>query len=228
MYIALVDGQYSQKEKALYRAMLSRMSFDEHTQAEFQKLIANDDNILDAIAKIDDAEVRRSLMETLVLMAIYDGELAEQEREFLGNVAAHLNLSLDIAEIERRAQDYQITVQKNIFEKTAGAAGGAAVKAVGVAGQAASSVKDTAAGAGEKVKGVFGKVFTRKKGEDEKPAHPESSGITCSNCGKEVPFEYQFCPSCGHPTATEKSCVSCSKLIPLDFAFCPHCGTGQA
>ncbi len=228
MYIAQVDGQFSQKEKEFYKAVLSRMSFDEHTQAEFQKLIATEDNILEAIANIEDIEVRRSLMETLILMAIYDGELAEKERKFLEGVAERLNISLDMAEVERRTQDYQIVIQKNIFEKTAGVAGGAAVKAFGVAGQAASSVKDTAAGAGEKVKGVFGKVFTRKKDDESKPAVSEKSTITCSKCGKEVPSEYQFCPSCGQPTATEKSCISCSKLIPIDFAFCPHCGTTQA
>jgi RNA polymerase subunit RPABC4/transcription elongation factor Spt4 len=204
------------------------MSFDEHTQAEFQKLIATEDNILDAIASIEDVEVRRSLLETLILMAIYDGELAEKESKFLQGVAERLNLSLDMAEVERRTQDYQIVIEKNIFEKTAGIAGEAAVKVFGVAGQAGSSVKDTAAGAGKKVKAVFGKVFTRKKDDESNPAVSEKSTITCSKCGKEVPSAYQFCPGCGQPTATEKSCISCSKLIPIDFAFCPHCGTTQA
>ena len=250
MYVAQVDGQFSQKEKELYKAMLSRMSFEEHTQAEFQKLVASEDNVLDAMAKIEDVEVRRSLMETLILMAIYDGELAEKEREFLEGVAGRLNISLDMAEIERRTQDYQIVIQKNVFEKTAGLAGGAAVKAIGVAGQAANgfkdtaagagvkaidvagqaanSVKGTAAGAGETVKGVFGKVFSRKKDGESKPAVSEKSIITCSKCGKEVLSEYQFCPICGQPTATEKSCIACSKPIPIDFGFCPHCGTAQA
>ena len=227
MYVAQVDGQYSEKEKQFYKAMLSRMSFDEHTQAEFQKLIASEDNVLDALATFKDVEVRRSLMETLILMAIYDGELAEKEREFLEGVAERLNISLDMAEIERRTQDYQIVIQKNVFEKTAGIAGGAAVKAIGVAGQAANSVKDTAAGAGEKVKGVFGKVFTRKKDDENKPAVSGKSTLTCLKCGKEVVSEYQFCPICGQPTATEKSCISCGKPIPIDFVFCPHCGTTQ-
>jgi tellurite resistance protein len=228
MYVAQVDGQFSQKEKEFYKAMLSRMSFEEHTQAEFQKLIVSEDSILDALATIEDVEVRRSLMETLILMAIYDGELAEEEREFLEGVARRLNISLDMAEIERRTQDYQIVIQKNAFEKTAGIAGAAAVKAIGVAGQAANSVKDTAAGAGEKVKGVFGKVFTRKKDDESKPAVSERSTLTCLKCGKEVLSEYQFCPVCGQPTATEKSCISCGKPIPIDCTFCPYCGTAQA
>ncbi len=228
MYVAQVDGQFSAKEKELYRAMLSRMSFDEHTQVEFQKLTAKEENILEAIGNIEDEEVRRSLMETLVLMTIYDGELAEKEREFLGNAAERLNVPLDIAEVEKLTQDYQIIVQKNVFEKTAEITGGAAAKAIDVAGQAASGVKNTAVGAGEKVIGVFGKVLARKKEDEKKPALSEKSTITCSKCGKEVPAGYKFCPLCGQPTATEKSCLSCSKLIPISSAFCPHCGATQA
>ena len=228
MYVAQLDGQVSAKEKEFYKAMLSRMSFDEHTQAEFQKLTANEDNILEAIANIEDAQVRHSLMETLVLMAIYDGELAEKEREFLGSVAQRLNVPLNITEIEQRTQDYQITVQKNVFEKTAEITGGAAIKAIGVAGQAASGVKNTAAGASEKVRNVFGKVLAHKKEDEKKTGVSEKSTITCSKCGTEVSTEYKFCPACGQTTATEKSCVSCSELIPIDFSFCPHCGATQA
>jgi uncharacterized tellurite resistance protein B-like protein/RNA polymerase subunit RPABC4/transcription elongation factor Spt4 len=227
MYVAQVDGQFSAKEKEFYKAMLSRMAFDEHTQAEFQKLIANEDNILEAIAKIEDEEVRRSLMETIVLMAIYDGELAEKEHEFLRSVAERLNVSLDIAAVEQRVQDYQVLVQKNAIEKAAEITSGAAAKTINVAGQAASGVKNTAVGAGEKVKGAFGKVLAHKK-DEIKPALSEKPIITCSKCGKEVPAEFKFCPACGQSTATEKRCVSCNELIPIGFAFCPHCGTRQA
>ena len=181
-----------------------------------------------AIGNIEDEEVRRSLMETLVLMTIYDGELAEKEREFLGSAAERLNVPLDIAEIEQRTRDYQIIVQKNVFEKTAEITGGAAAKAIDVAGQAASGVRNTAVEAGEKVKGMFGKVIARKKEDEKKPALSDKSTIICSKCGKEVPAGYKFCPVCGQSTSTEISCVSCSELIPIGSAFCPHCGTTQA
>lgn len=227
MYMAQVDGQVSQKEKELYKAILSRMSFEEHTPAEFQKLIISEDNVLDAIATIEDVEVRQSLMETLILMAIYDGEMAEKEREFLVGVAENLNISLDMADIERRTKDYQIVIQKNVFEKTAGIISGGAFKAIGAAGQAANNAKGKAAGAGEKVKGVIGNVFNRKKGEEGKPSVSEKPTLTCSKCGKEVLSKYQFCPGCGQPTATEKTCISCGKTIPMDCAFCPSCGISQ-
>lgn len=228
MYIAQVDGQYSPKEKELYKAVLSRMSFEERAQAEFQKLVASEDNVLDAIAKIQDIEVRCSLMETLILMAVCDGDLAEKEREFLEGVAERLSISLDIAEIERRTHDYQIVIQKNLIEKTAGVASGAAVKAITVAGQAAGRVQGTAAGTGEKVKDVFGKVFTRKMDDESKHVVLGKSTLTCLKCGKEVLSGYRFCPICGQPTATEKSCISCGKPIPIDCAFCPYCGTSHA
>jgi tellurite resistance protein/RNA polymerase subunit RPABC4/transcription elongation factor Spt4 len=228
MYVAQVDGQFSAKEKELYKAMLSRMSFDENTQAEFQKLTAKEENILEAIGSIEDEEVRRTLMETLILMTIYDGELAEKEREFLSTAAQRLNMPLDIAEVEQRTKDYQIIVQKNVFEKTAEITGEAAAKAINVAGHVASGAKNTAVEAGEKVKGMLDKVLAHKNENEKKAAQPEKSTIICSKCGKEVPAEYKFCPACGQSTATEKNCVSCNKPIPIDFAFCPHCGTTQA
>ncbi len=227
MYVAQVDGHFSAKEKELYKAMLSRMSFDEHTQEEFQKLIANEENILDAIGRIEDEDVRRALLEALVLMTIYDGELAEKEIEFLKSAAEQLNLPLDAAEVQQRAHDYQVIVQKNIFEKTAEITGAVAAKAINVTGQVASDVKNTAIEAGEKIKGVFGKVFVHKKENEEKNAPPESPTISCPKCGKEISADYKFCPSCGHSTLAEKRCLSCNKLIPIDCAFCSHCGAAQ-
>ncbi len=152
MYMAQVDGEFSVKEKEFYRALLSRMSFDEHTQAEFQKLISNENNILEAIGEIEDDEVRSSLVEVLGLMAIYDGELVEKEREFLTRTAAQLGVPLDIDEVEQKAKDYRVVLEKSVFRKTAGAAKGAA-----------GSVKNAAATAGGKVTGAFGQIFRRKK-----------------------------------------------------------------
>jgi uncharacterized protein (DUF697 family)/virulence-associated protein VapD len=37
MYVAHVDGQFSKKEKEFYKAMVSRMSFDEHNQRRWMK-----------------------------------------------------------------------------------------------------------------------------------------------------------------------------------------------
>ena len=128
MYMAQIDGEFSAKEKEFYRAILSRMSFEEHTQAEFQKLIASEENILDAIAELEDDEIKNSLVEVLVLMAIYDGKLAEEEREFLINTAAYLNVPLDINEVETRTTDYRIIAEEGFFIKTAGAAKEASFK----------------------------------------------------------------------------------------------------
>ena len=204
MYMAQVDGEFSAKEKDFYRALLSRMSFEEHTQAEFQKLIASEKNILAAIAEIEDDEVKNSLVEVMVLMAIYDGKLAKEERKFLINTAAYLNVPLDISEVEARTTDYRIIAEEKFFVKAAGAV----------------------ATAGGKVTNTFGKIFQRKKGEAQDTG-TDNTEITCPSCGSNVPDEFKFCPACGQSTATEKKCISCNEILPIDFSFCPHCGATQ-
>ena len=221
MYMAQVDGEFSAKEKDFYRALLSRMSFEEHTQTEFQKVVASEENILDAIAEIEDEEVKSSLIEVMVLMAVYDGKLAKEEREFLITTADYLNVPLDISEVEARTTDYRIIAEEKFFIKAAGAAKEAASSATNKAGQAAGNVKNAATMAGGKVTTTFGKVFRQKKAE------AQNMEKSCPSCENSVPGEYKFCPSCGHSMATEKECVSCKEVIPIDFGFCPHCGTSQ-
>lgn len=214
MYMAQIDGRFLPKEQELYRAMLTRMSFDDHTQAQFQRLISNEDSILQALAQMEDEELGHSLIDVLVLMASCDGELAQTEREFLVSVAEQLNLDVDITEVEDKAQGYQVIIKQNILQRTAGVVSQAAVGTAGAAGHAASTVKGAAAKAGDKVKSTFGSAFRHRK-------------AICPNCGRRVSAEFQFCPGCGQAIATEKSCVSCGKSIEISFAFCPHCGASQ-
>jgi RNA polymerase subunit RPABC4/transcription elongation factor Spt4/tellurite resistance protein len=217
MYMAQIDDEFSTKEKEFYRAILSRMSFEEHTQAEFSKLMASEGNIVEAIVQIEDDEIRQSLVEVLVLMAVYDGDLVEKERDFLIKTTTYLNVPLDISEIERRARDYKVVVEKNIFQKAAGNSKETASKAAGIAGQATGNIKGAAATAGGKVTSAFGNVFRRKK----------DNVTICVNCKNEVAAGHKFCPACGQSIATEKKCVSCDEVLPIDFSFCPHCGAAQ-
>jgi RNA polymerase subunit RPABC4/transcription elongation factor Spt4 len=217
MYMAQIDDDFSPKEKEFYRAILSRMSFEEHTQAEFNKLMASEENILEALTQIEDDEIRCCLVEVLVLMAVYDGELVEKERDFLIKTANHLNVSLDISEVERQAGDYKVVVKKTIYQKAAASTKETASKAVGIVGQAASNVKGATVTAGGKVTSALGNVFRRKK----------DSVTICVNCKNEVAAGYKFCPACGQSIATEKKCVSCGEVLPIDFSFCPHCGATQ-
>jgi len=142
MFMAAVDGSVSAKESELYRAMLSRMSFAEHLPADFDKLISDEQSILTAFSQIEDVNLRKALIELLTLMAIYDGVVVSEERQFLMSAAEELGVALDMEHVERRAQGYQVIIEKNVFEKTAGAMGGAAVGAIGAAGQAAGRLKD--------------------------------------------------------------------------------------
>jgi len=201
MYMAQIDGEFSAKEKDFYRAVLSRMSFEAHTQAEFKKLMADEGNIIDAIAQIEDDEIRSSLVEVLVLMAIYDGELVEKERDFLIKTASELNVPLDIDDVERRAGDYRVVIEKNIFQKAVGSTRETASKAAGIAGQAAGNVKGAAATAGGKVSGAFGNVFRRKKDEGSNTG-TDASVVICVNCKNEVTVGFKFCPACGQSIAT--------------------------
>jgi uncharacterized tellurite resistance protein B-like protein len=141
-FMSQVDGNTSSKENELYKAMLSRMSFEEHTPADFQRLIRNEQSVLDAISQIEDVELRKTLIELLTLMAIYDGVLGSEEREFLAHVAERLEIPLNMEQVEKRTKEYQVIVEKNVLERTAGAVGSAAVTVIGTAGQAATKFKD--------------------------------------------------------------------------------------
>jgi tellurite resistance protein len=203
MYMAQIDGEFSAKEKEFYRAILSRMSFDEHTQAEFKKLMADEGNIINSTAQIEDDEIRSSLVEVLVLMAIYDGELVEKERDFLIKTAAELNVPLDINEVERRTGDYRVVIEKNVFQKAAGSTKESATKAAGIAGLAAGNVKVSAATVGGKVSGAFGNIFRRKKDEGSN-TETDASVVICVNCKNEVAVGYKFCPACGQSMQRRK------------------------
>jgi tellurite resistance protein len=201
MYMAQIDGEYSAKEKDLYRAMLFRMSFEEHTQAEFNKLMADEGSIIQTLAQIEDVEIRSSLVEVLVLMAIYDGELVEEERDFLTKTAAELSVPLDISDVERRTGDYRIVIEKNVFQKAAGSTKESVTKAAGIAGQAAGNVKGVAATAGGKVSGAFGNILRRQRDEGSNPG-TGASVVICGNCNNEVAVGYKFCPACGQSITT--------------------------
>ncbi|HIE53573.1 MAG TPA: hypothetical protein EYP90_00060 [Chromatiaceae bacterium] len=202
LHMAQIDGEFSHKERDFYRAMLSRMSFEDHTPAEFKKLMANEGDILESIAEIEDDEIKYNLVEALVLIAIHDGELAEKERDFLLKTAAHLNVPLDINEVESRVDDYKVILEKNAFQKAAG------------------SAKRSIATTSGRVATAFGSRFRRKKDADK-------AIVICANCKNEVDAKYKFCPDCGQLIATEKKCVSCDEALPVDFSFCPYCGSAQ-
>ena len=158
MFMAQVDGKESSKEKELYRAMLSRMSIEEHIPADFNRLIGDEQSILDAISKVEDVELRKAFIELLTLMAIYDGIFADGEREFLTSAAERLGVSLDIEQVEKRAKEYQVIVEKNLLERTAEATGGVAVAVIGMAGNAAN-----------RLKGAFGKAVNRQNSSKSSP-----------------------------------------------------------
>lgn len=143
LYIAHLDGELSSKERDLYKTMLSRMSFPEHTQAEFKRLADDEANLIEAAASIEDEELRSSLLDVLVLMAVCDGELAEEEREFLADIAGRLEVTLDLDEVEKKTRDYRVAAKQTMAER-------------------ATSVRDTATLAGSQARNALGKVLKRR------------------------------------------------------------------
>lgn len=110
LYVANLDGEPSSTERELYRAMLSRMTFPEHGPAEFEELLDAEENLIEAAANIESYQMRRTLIDVVVLMAVCDGELSEKERAFLSSIAGRLNVPLDLNDAERRTRDYRIPV----------------------------------------------------------------------------------------------------------------------
>ena len=107
LYMAHIDGEYHEREQELYKAILSRMSFAEHTKQQFQQVAQNENDLLEIIAEIDDPVQAQMLLDLLVLMATYDGKLAETEGTFLLKVADTLQLPIDISTVREKASEYQ-------------------------------------------------------------------------------------------------------------------------
>ncbi len=152
MYMIEVDGKMNAKEKQMYKAMLARMRFEEHTLDEFQRLISSEHNIIAAVKEIEDIEIRSSLIRVLALIAIYDGDFSGEEEAFLVKLANTLDVVIDIDELKRQSEEYKVIVKKSIGQKTSEAT----LKAT-------KGVKNVATVTGSTVSNVLKKVVKRKK-----------------------------------------------------------------
>jgi membrane protease subunit (stomatin/prohibitin family) len=47
---------------------------------------------------------------------------------------------------------------------------------------------------------------------------------TCPDCGRSVPKDAIFCPSCGHHLVVFAQCGHCGKNLPVKASFCTQCG----
>jgi len=241
MYMAHLDGEVTTEEMDLFKGVLSRMQFDETEQVDADRLMrADEETILAAIAELEEQEVKRALIEVLVLMAIADGDLYKQEREFLGKVADQLDISIDLDEVEAQAEEFKVEIKKDVLQRAVDKAGSVAGKATGVGlaaagvtakalgeagratgrvvGDTAGKVGEAASVAGGKAKATVSRIFSGKRKKDT---------VTCSNCGETAPPNFRFCPACGTSLAAEKKCTQCGETIPVSAQFCPMCGAEQ-
>lgn len=107
LYMAQIDGKVTPEEKELYRAVLSRLNLDSFEVEYFNQLLSSENNIIEAIADINDESMGESLIKVLSLMSIYDGDLANKERNFLLSVANTLNITINIEDLESMSIEYK-------------------------------------------------------------------------------------------------------------------------
>lgn len=120
LFMAHADGKFVAEEKEFYQAVLSRLSFEDYEQDDFQKLLSSRENILEAILEIEEDSIRENLIKVMALMAVYDGDLASEEIDLLTEVAQKLNVNIDITEIKKQTKEYQVIIKENIFQRTSG------------------------------------------------------------------------------------------------------------
>ncbi len=126
MHMAEVDGGLTAEERGLYKAMLSRMSFEAHSPDEFNRLSGDADSILEVVSQIQDKDKLEALVELLTLMAICDGAIVPEERDWLVCVAETARVPLDIENVEARAREFQVVVKETMVSKASDLAGDSA------------------------------------------------------------------------------------------------------
>ncbi len=120
LYMANVDGVITAKEKEFYKAVLSRLNLEDYEQDDFQELLSDRENLLEAMEEIKEPSMRENLIKVMTLMAVYDGELTPEEQELLISAADKLDVTFDMKAIKKQAEEYRVIIKENVFQKTTG------------------------------------------------------------------------------------------------------------
>jgi len=107
MYMAMRDGIVREEEKALYDSILRQMSVEGDDKEKFDSLIGTEDHVLEAVAQFKDETISQTLFDMIALMAVVDGELTEEERDFMSKVGISLNIPNDFDTLQARADSFQ-------------------------------------------------------------------------------------------------------------------------
>ncbi|MDD2562024.1 MAG: SPFH domain-containing protein [Eubacteriales bacterium] len=102
--------------------------------------------------------------------------------------------------------------------------------------QAAEALRDAASnegggagmGAGLGAGMAMGQILqgTVAAGQQAQPAAPQNQATPCVSCGKPVPPDARFCPSCGK-SQQGTPCKNCGEPVEPGAKFCPACGEAQ-
>lgn len=145
LLMANADGEFSEDEKEVYKRIVSKITIEQHDPVQLDRLATNEQAVLDALSLVNDDVEKKSILESLSLMAISDGELSENEKVFLEKIASTMKIPIDLSELEARAGKYVKAPQTGII---------ANISAVAEKSQIA--VKEMANTTMSRVKGLFG------------------------------------------------------------------------
>jgi tellurite resistance protein len=119
VYMAESDGNFNQDERNLYKSILGRMSLDSFDLQALEKLVQNENDLLELIGKLD-YEASSTLFHLLKLMAVYDGHFDDREGAFLVQVAGQLNIPIDLESVRQEAEKYRVVVKQHSWDELTG------------------------------------------------------------------------------------------------------------
>ncbi len=162
MYMAQIDGAISSEEMALYRSIVSRISIEEHEQEEFHQLLkADETTLLHFMGSIENREMRRSLIDALGLIAVYDGDFADAERAFLERAATQLGISVDLEALRRQAAAYG-HIEPGIVGRSSQTLAKTADRVTSAARETTQKIGRSTQGMGKRIRGLSSHLPGRK------------------------------------------------------------------
>ena len=97
MIVALIqvmwaDNEIAEGERAMLGGVLAKLGCDPEEIFAVGELIKNPVNAQDFIANLPDMKDRRELIQAMAMMAMADGDVADEELQVIHKAASHLDI----------------------------------------------------------------------------------------------------------------------------------------